>query len=181
MSLWNRFFGKMDQAPAPDAAGLPAAPAKAPSPSAGLPLGAPPFPDAEALRAQLERPHLLPPLALAYVGDAVYELYVRRRVVAQGLTKPRDLHMQTVGYVRARSQAAALQQVMAHLTSEEQEVARRGRNAKPGHIPKGSNPAEYAQSSAFEALVGYLYLAGREERLGQLLEAAASQQERGAE
>lgn len=150
---------------------------QAPAPIAGGLTAAPPFPEGEVLRAGAERPHLLPPLALAYVGDAVYELYVRQRLIARGLTRPGSLHQQAVSYVRARAQAAALQQVMPHLSADEQEVARRARNAKSGHVPRGSSAAEYAQSSAFEALVGYLYLSRREDRLGQLLQAAATHQE----
>jgi ribonuclease III family protein len=172
MNVWRRIFGQSSPSAAPPAGVAPPAGA-APAPEAA----SAPFPDPGALRGARSNPALLPPLSLAYIGDAVYELYIRRRVLEQGPLRPNELHRQTVSYVRAHAQAAALQDLMPRLTPDEQEIARRGRNAKSGRVPKGSSPAEYAQSSAFEALVGYLYLAGRVERLAILLEEAARRQE----
>ncbi len=123
---------------------------------------------------EMKNPLLLPPLTLAYVGDAVYELFVRARLLQQGHVRVNDLHRTAVRYVRARAQAAALAELYPTLTEEEQDVVRRGRNAKTHAAPKGSDAAEYAQSTSFEALVGYLYLAGREERLQEVLVAAAA-------
>lgn len=121
----------------------------------------------------MNNPLLLPPLTLAYVGDSVYELYIRQRLLEAGRIRVNDLHKAAVGYVRAKAQATALADMYQGLTADEQEVVRRGRNAKSHSAPKGSDPAEYAASTAFETLVGFLYLAGREERLGQVLAAAA--------
>lgn len=121
----------------------------------------------------IENPLLLSPLTLAYVGDAVYELYVRGRLLDQGHLKVDDLHKTAVRYVRAHAQAAALAALSPGLTAQEQDVVRRGRNAKSHAAPKGTDPAEYAASTSFEALVGYLYLGGREARLEELLAAAS--------
>lgn len=119
-----------------------------------------------------ENPALLPSLTLAYVGDAVYELYVRRRLLEQGHVRVGDLHHRAVGYVRARAQAEALGQLMPALSSEEEGVVRRGRNAKGHRPPRGSDPTEYAAATGFEALLGYLYLKAQDDRLAQVLKAA---------
>lgn len=118
-----------------------------------------------------ERPELLPPLALAYIGDAVYELFIRERLLEGGARKVGELHSAATDYVRARAQAQALRTLQPDLTPVEQEVARRGRNSA-GRGPRSGDPAEYGQATAFEALVGYLYLSGARERLRQVLEAA---------
>jgi len=118
-------------------------------------------------------PLSLPPLTLAYVGDSVYELFVRSRLLERGIVKVKDLHKSTIGYVRAGAQARTLAEIYSTLTLQEQEVVRRGRNAKGHAAPKGSDPAEYAASTAFESLLGFLYLKGDESRLGELLDAAA--------
>lgn len=133
-----------------------------------------PFPQAP-LRSglQMANPLLLPPLTLAYVGDGVFELFVRQRLLERGHVKVGDLHKVTVKYVRASAQAKTLAEIYPWLNPEEQDVVRRGRNAKSHAAPRGSDPAEYAASTAFETLVGFLYLSGNEERLGQVLAAAA--------
>lgn len=121
----------------------------------------------------MKNPLLLPPLTLAYVGDAVYELYVRRRLLERGHVRVGDLHKKAVGYVRAAAQAAAVADLLPTLSEEEQDVVRRGRNAKSHAAPRGSDAAEYAASTSFETLAGYLYLAGRYDRLEEVLLAAA--------
>jgi len=121
----------------------------------------------------MENPLLLSPLTLAYVGDAVYELFVRERLLQQGYLRVHDLHQKAVSYVRASAQAEALAALAPRLSPEEQDVVRRGRNAKGHPAPAGGDPAEYAAATSFEALVGYLYLGGRRERLAELLTAAA--------
>lgn len=124
-------------------------------------------------RPELKNPLLLPPLTLAYVGDAVYEIFVRQRLLTLGHVRVNDLHKSAVRYVRANAQARALSALGPSLTEEEQDVARRGRNAKSHAAPKGSDGAEYAASTAFETLVGFLYLSGRAERLAEVLAATA--------
>lgn len=123
---------------------------------------------------RLENPLLLPPLTLAYLGDSLYEAFVRERLLERGHVKVNDLHRSAMRYVRATAQAQILAALMPSLTAEEQDVVRRGRNAKGHAAPKSADAAEYAASTAFEALIGYLHLAGQEERLRQILEAAAA-------
>lgn len=127
--------------------------------------------------APMQNPLLLPPLTLALMGDAVHDLYVRVRLLERGHVRVNDLHRNVVAHVRARAQAKALAELRSTLSEEEQDVVRRGRNAKGHSAPRGSDAAEYAASTAFETLIGFLYLAGREERLGQVLAAAISLEE----
>ncbi len=109
----------------------------------------------------------LSPLALAYVGDAVFELYVRMQLVAAG-GRVQTLHKSVVEYVRADAQSEILSQWQPLLTEEEAAVVRRGRNAK-STVPRSTDMVSYRQSTGFEALIGYLFLAGQEERLLYLL------------
>jgi ribonuclease III family protein len=109
----------------------------------------------------------LSPAALAYIGDAVYELYVRTRY----LMPPKRLHayhQQVVAQVRAERQAECLALLQSSLTASEQDIARRGRNAASGR-PKRVDPEVYQQATALEALFGYLYLSDPQ-RLMQLLD-----------
>lgn len=110
----------------------------------------------------------LSPLVLAYVGDAVYELYIRSKLVEKNLAKVHDLHQMAVKYVQAAGQAEIIHSWEGSLTEEEKEIVRRGRNAK-GAVPRHSDMADYRYSTGFEALIGFLYLAGREARLLELL------------
>lgn len=128
---------------------------------------------AESIARGGGRPELLPPRVLAYVGDAVYDLFIRERLVRSGAAGAAHLHRQATAYVRAGAQAAALQALLPELEPEEAEIVRRGRNAHVQHPPRGVGPAEYRGATAFEALVGYLYLAGRRGRLDQVLRRAA--------
>lgn len=116
---------------------------------------------------QETNPASMPPLVLAYVGDAVYELFVRTKLVAHP-AKMHDLHKMAVKYVQASSQAQFVHDLEPKLTAEEREIVRRGRNAKGG-VPRHGDVLEYRYSTGFEALIGYLYLAGRHERLVELL------------
>ena len=123
---------------------------------------------------RLANPLTLPPLTLAYLGDALYEAFVRERLLERGYVRVNDLHRHALRYVQATAQAAILARLMPELTEQEQDVVRRGRNAKGHAAPKSADPAEHAASTGFEALLGYLHLAGQEERLAQLLRAAAA-------
>jgi ribonuclease-3 family protein len=122
---------------------------------------------------RMENPLLLSPLTLAYLGDSIYEAFVRERMLDRGIVKVHDLHKASMKYVRASAQAQILAALMPILTEQEQDVARRGRNAKGHSAPKSAAAEDYAASTGFEALIGYLYLAGRTQRLGEVLEAAA--------
>lgn len=114
----------------------------------------------------------LSPLVLAYIGDAVYELAVRKHLVEKGLCQVNTLHREAVHYVRADTQAKLLRALDDKLTDQERAEARRGRNAKSSHTPKGAGVVEYRQSTGLECLVGYLYLRGEDERLNELLDVA---------
>ena len=106
-------------------------------------------------------------LELAYLGDTLYDLYVRRRLVIAG-GRMKDLHKAAVAQVRASAQSEALSRIEGMLTEEERAVVRRARNVKQ-HPPKTADPGDYHRATAFEALLGYLYILGREERLHEIL------------
>ncbi len=116
-----------------------------------------------------EEINLLSPLTWAYVGDAVYELYVRKKLVEETNMKPHKLHIEAIKYVKAKSQAEKLEKIYENLTDEEKDIVRRARNTQNHHLPKNSNVQEYMYSTAFEALIGYLYLMNRFNRLDELL------------
>lgn len=113
----------------------------------------------------------LSPLVLAYVGDAVYELFIRT-VMIREYKKVNDLHENTVKFVKASSQAEILRKLKKQLTSEERDIARNARNTKVNSVPKNADIADYHYSTGFEALLGYLYLTGQSERLNEILIAA---------
>lgn len=107
--------------------------------------------------------HTLSPLALAFVGDGVYSLMVRERLLCEANRPVNDLHRQSVRDVRAEAQAAAMGRILEHLTEEEEAVFKRGRNA---HTARSG--ADYHRATGLEALFGYLYLAGRIDRVREL-------------
>lgn len=113
-------------------------------------------------------------LALAYMGDAIYEVYIREYLLASGKTKPNGLHKAATRFVSAKGQAFSLQEMMetGFLTEEEMSYAKRGRNAKSYSIPKNVDPKIYNLSTAFEAVIGYLHLADEETRLTEVMEKA---------
>lgn len=110
-------------------------------------------------------------LALAHMGDSVYELMTRGQLTSSGLVTSRNLHRETIRLVCAGAQAAGAQVIQPLLTEEEAAVFRHGRNAKPKSIPKSASSAEYALATALEALFGWLYLRGRYDRLNELFTA----------
>jgi ribonuclease III family protein len=110
----------------------------------------------------------LSPLLLAYVGDAVFELYIRRRLVTDGPRPIRQLHRKATRVVRAGGQDEVLRQIEPLLTAEEADIVRRGRNTK-SRVPKNADMAAYRRATGFEALLGWLFLTGRQERIDELL------------
>ncbi|OMP67966.1 ribonuclease III [Domibacillus epiphyticus] len=110
-------------------------------------------------------------LALAYMGDAVYEVYIRKFLLESGRVKPNDLHRASTRYVSAKAQAAQLHRLREErfLTESEEAVAKRGRNAKSGHVPKNTDVQTYNHSTAFEALIGFLFLTGQLERMEEII------------
>ena len=117
-----------------------------------------------------EEINMLSPLTWAYVGDCIYELYIRTDLVNKTKLKPHKLHIETIKYVKAKAQADILKRIEKNLTEKELEIVRRGRNAENHHLPKNANVQEYMYSTAFEALIGYLYLTKQNTRLKEILE-----------
>ncbi len=109
------------------------------------------------------------PLIWAYIGDSVYELYIRMHLVNTTKLKPHKLHIESIKYVKAKAQADILQKIEKNLTEEEIEIVKRGRNAQNHHLPKNATVQEYMYSTAFEALIGYLYLTNQDDRLNEIL------------
>lgn len=106
----------------------------------------------------------LSPLSLAYIGDGVFELLVRTHILQQNLN-PATLHRKSIRFVKAKAQRELIGKVKDQLTKEELAVLRRGRNAKSNTMPKNADVTDYRAATGFEALFGYLYLLGREQRL----------------
>ena len=113
--------------------------------------------------------NLLSPLTWAYIGDAVYELYIRTNLVNKTKLKPHKLHIESIKYVKAKAQADILKELMEILTDEEKDIVRRARNAENHHLPKNADPEDYMYSTAFEGLIGYLYLTKQDDRLEEIL------------
>lgn len=116
----------------------------------------------------VKKPNEMPGLALAYIGDAVWEIFVRQHFLYAGEMKPDRLHKFATRYVKAKSQSDVLHQLFERLTEEEIAVVKRGRNAKSGSIPKNADVIDYRHATGFESLFGYLYLQKRFERLQEL-------------
>lgn len=111
------------------------------------------------------------PLTLAYIGDAVFDLVIRTVVVQRANRPAEKLHKQTVKYVKAEAQSAMIQQLKEELTEEELAVYKRGRNAKSGSTAKNASVGDYRRATGMEALIGYLYLQDRMERVLELIRA----------
>ncbi|PWK05655.1 Mini-ribonuclease 3 [Tumebacillus permanentifrigoris] len=116
----------------------------------------------------VKKPHEMPGLALAYMGDAVWEMYIRQHLLCKGEMQPNSLHKYATRYVKAKSQAGVLHFLAESLSEEEMSVMKRGRNAKSGSTPKNGDLIDYRHATGFESLLGYLYLQGRFERLQEL-------------
>lgn len=110
-------------------------------------------------------------LALAYMGDAVFEQVVREHLIRSGRVRPNILHKEATNYVSAKAQATIVKEMLdkEFLSEDEQAVLRRGRNAKSGSVPKNTDVITYHHSTAFEAVIGSLYLSGQTERLQEVL------------
>ena len=108
------------------------------------------------------------PLVLAFVGDCVYELYIRNYLISEKYRDVNELHRKSVFFVKAKAQAYILRALEPELNDEERNIVRRGRN-DPHTVPKNAEVADYRQATAYEALIGYLYLSGSA-RLAAILE-----------
>lgn len=110
------------------------------------------------------------PLALAFLGDSVYEVMVREQILREANRPARDLHTLAVAHVRAAYQADAALRIADQLSEEEAEIFRRGRNASGISVPKHATPADYRKATGIECLFGYLFLCGRTARLRELFQ-----------
>ena len=108
-------------------------------------------------------------LPLAFMGDSVHTLFVREYVLSVPNRKIENYHTLAAKYCKASSQAYALEGLLPLLSEEEQEIVRRGRNAKPKHQAKNASGADYSHATAFEVLIGWLYLSKQEQRLKEIL------------
>ena len=109
------------------------------------------------------------PLALAYIGDGIFDLVIRSIVVGKGNTGANKLHQRTGQVVKASSQSAMIERLIPYLTEEELSIYKRGRNAKSPTMAKNATMSDYRRATGFEALMGYLYLDDKFERLVELI------------
>ncbi len=109
---------------------------------------------------------------LAYLGDAAYELFIRELMLEEGRLRANSLHRSATHYVNAHAQADAVRGMMEELTEEEQRIVKRARNHKFHSKAKNADPLTYKWATGFEALVGYLYLNGDEQRLSRVMHRA---------
>lgn len=110
------------------------------------------------------------PLSLAFIGDSIYENYVREKLIlAYPTMLPRDLHIEAIQYVKAASQSRIITELEKELSEDEHYIYKRGRNTKSHTIPKNADVLDYKRASGFEALIGYLYLTGKKERLEEII------------
>lgn len=112
------------------------------------------------------------PLALAYIGDTVYDLFIRTKVLAKGNRHVTQMHKESVQFVKAHSQSVSAYAIENELTEDELRILKWGRNAKSNTTPKNADVTEYRMATGLETLIGYLYLSGENERLSYLLEKA---------
>jgi ribonuclease-3 family protein len=112
---------------------------------------------------------MLNPLVLAYVGDSVYDTFVRTLLVSGGYGQVAKLHKLSIEFVKAKAQADTLVKIMEILTADEQDIVRRGRNTKSSTIPKNAGISDYRYATGFEALIGFLYLTGQIDRLMEVI------------
>ena len=112
------------------------------------------------------------PLTLAFIGDGIYDLVIRTIVVGKGNTKPAKLHHETASMVKAAAQARYMDVIEPELTPEEEAVFKRGRNANSPTMAKNASMADYRRATGFEALMGYLYLTGQDDRMLALIRTA---------
>ena len=117
-----------------------------------------------------EPANMYSPLVLAYIGDAVYEAYVRCSIVSTSNMPVHKLHKAATGFVKAKAQSDLMEKILPLLTEKETAVFKRGRNAKSATSPKNADIVDYRRATGFEALVGYLYIAGKKDRLIELLD-----------
>ena len=110
------------------------------------------------------------PLVLAYIGDAVHSLYSREKYALSTTFKPNKLHILVSNEVKAKAQAEKLEKIFESLNQDEKDIFMRARNTHVNTIAKNASKGEYLEATGFEALIGYLYLTGQNDRLKEILE-----------
>ena len=121
----------------------------------------------------LEEARMLNPLQLALIGDGVYEMFIRNYVISSNTSlSAHKIHTAAIKYVKAKSQAIIMHVLEEKLTEEEENIFKRGRNAKSATVPKNADVRDYRMATGLEALLGYLYLVGNKERLHYILNAS---------
>ena len=128
------------------------------------------------LETPSEKPSMYSPLTLAYMGDSVYEVYVRAHLLAGGNLPTNRLHRESIKYVSAEAQSAFMEIIEPLLTEEEEAIYKRGRNAKSYTVPKHAQVIDYKRATGLETLIGYLYLSGRSERIDELMQVLFKQE-----
>jgi mini-ribonuclease III len=112
----------------------------------------------------------LNPLVMAFIGDAVYEVFIRNFIVNENRDmNVHKLHVKVISYVKAHSQSEFMKRILDTLNDEESAIFKRGRNAKSGSVPKNANVTEYRMATGFEALIGYLYVTSQYDRLNEIM------------
>lgn len=116
--------------------------------------------------------NLINGIALAFEGDAIYSMYIRRHLIFQGLTKPNQLHREATKYVSAKAQANLISLMLEEgiLTEKEEDIYKRGRNANSHTKAKNTDIVTYRMSTGFEAVMGYLHMTEAIERLEELID-----------
>lgn len=109
------------------------------------------------------------PQVLAFVGDGVYTMFIRNKIVLEHKAKSGELHKLTTDYVKASKQSVAIEKLLPVLSEDEVSVYKRARNYKTASVAKNASVQEYKRATGFEAVLGYLYLAGDDERLNYIL------------
>ena len=120
-----------------------------------------------------EKAGLYPPLVLAYIGDSVYEVFTRKKLLKKNPNlQAHKLHKDNVKYVKAKAQSDAMEKIEPILTEQELAIYKRGRNAKSATVPKNADLVDYRRATGFETLIGFLELSGQHERLLGIMEIA---------
>ncbi|MBP3376588.1 MAG: hypothetical protein J6L83_07470 [Clostridia bacterium] len=115
--------------------------------------------------------------ALAYLGDSVLELLVREKLISDGFSDSGNLNRESLKYVKAGAQAAAMRKILPSLSEEEEAVFKRGRNMSGGNVPKSATMSEYRAATGMEVLFGYLHVNGRRDRIAELFKMAYTESE----
>lgn len=127
----------------------------------------------ELIEKLSKQPNMMAPLTLAYIGDSVYDVYIRTRLIAEHPDMPvHQLHVHAVKFVKAQAQCKIIHGIMDMLSEEEINIYKRGRNSKSHTTAKNASLVDYRHATGFEALIGYVYLKGEKERLEEILNAA---------